>query len=50
MEFIGKFDRCLLLGDTKNIAFMRMEAHEPILLPLAAASRSCWSFFFFITL
>ena len=33
MEFIGKFDRFLLLGDTKNIALIRMEAHEPILFP-----------------
>ena len=33
MELIGKFDRFLLLGDTKNIAFIRMEACEPILFP-----------------
>ena len=32
MEFISIFDRFLLLGDTKNIAFIRMEAHEPILI------------------
>ena len=33
MEFVGKFDRFLLLGNTKNIAFIRMEVHEPILFP-----------------
>ena len=33
MELIGKFDGFLLLGDTKNIAFIRMEALEPILFP-----------------
>ena len=33
MEFIGIFDRFLILGDAKNIAFIRMEADEPILFP-----------------
>ena len=49
MEFIGKFDRFLLLGDTNNIAFIRMEAHEPILFPSGCCFKilfevSCISF------
>ena len=44
MEFKGKFDRFLLLGDTKNIALFRMEAMSQSCSLLAPASRSCWRF------
>ena len=33
MKFVDKLDRFLFLSGTYNIAFIRLEAHEPILFP-----------------
>ena len=44
MELIGKFDRFLLLGDTKNTAFIRRKHMSQSCSHVAAASRSCWRF------